>query len=117
MEALVFLSILFVIVFFLLGWSFISYWQRRRVEKKRRQKLLKELAPWLNRLKDMNDEQFKQEFRRIRNLWMETRVSVEMLELQFNLVCQEDERRREAHYQVLHKNPNLRHAGKFRIMS
>ena len=117
MEALAFLSILFAAILFLLGWGLISYWQKRRVENKRRQKLLEELAPWLKRLKQMDDKEFEKEFKRILALWMEAKETAKTLQLQFDLVCEEDGRRREAHYQARQKNPNLRHTGKSMIMS
>lgn len=114
MEILAFL--VFVIVL-LLGWSLISYWQRCRVENKRRQKLLEELAPWLKCLKQMDDKEFEKEFKRILALWMEAKEAAKTLQLQFDLVCEEDGRRRKAHYQAQQKNPNLRHTGKSMMMS
>lgn len=102
MGALVFLSILAATVLFLLGWSLIAYWQRCQREKKRRQTLLEEFGPWLKDLKRMDDEQFEKEFKRVRNLWMETKENAERLQFQLDLVCQEDGRRRGLKHQKRH---------------
>lgn len=78
---------------------------------------MEELAPWLKNLTQMDDEQFEKEFKRVRNLWMAAKETAEKLQLQFDLVCEEDGRRREAHYQSQHRNSVLRHLGKSKIMS
>ena len=62
-------------------------------EKRKRQDILEELAPWREKLTKMNEEQFHAEFRRIRQLWIDAKDETEKLELQFELVYQEDCRR------------------------
>ena len=102
MVALIFFSILVVAVLFLLGWGLISYWQNCRKEKKKRQKLLEELSPWLKNLTQMDDKQFEEEFKRILGLWMKAKEAAATLQLQFDLVCQEDGRRRGLKHQKRH---------------
>ena len=104
MKALVFYSILVAAILFLLGWILISYWQKCMIERKRRQKLLEELAPWLKRLKQMDDKEFEKEFKRILALWMEAKEAAKTLQLQFDLVCEEDGKRREAKHRMQHQS-------------
>ena len=75
------------------------YWRKRRKEEKKRQKLLEELAPWCSSLSQMNDEEFEKEFKRISRLSVRTKENARRLQLQFDLVCEEDLRRRKSKYQ------------------
>ena len=113
MGTFIFLGTIAVAILFLLGWGVLAYWKKKRVENKKRQKLLEELAPWLEGLKQMNEEQFEQEFKRIIDLWIAARETAEKLQLQFDIVCQEDWRRRKTKHQRRRKHSDLGGVGRF----
>ncbi len=84
-------------------WCFRFYWRKHRREEKKRQKLLEELAPWHDALLRMDDEQFEKEFKKISRLSVETNKIAKKLQLQLDLICEEDLRRRMSKRQSSHR--------------